>query len=214
MQTPVPIYNCPSRRDAEPKRVDQENCETCGSPIGILGEADSMTRGDYAVNIGDAEPDRNQLAYWPSEIPGPADLREAREWTRRGNWPRTPDDWSGVSYQRRGVRLTEITDGLSSTIYVGEKYVDAAEYESGADWGDNEGLFSGFNNDNHRSTHPLWPYIFFSAHLRSIFFAWAGGRKHAEAVGLPRSLAFQRVPSSKFFLSRGHPFDLRRTPLT
>lgn len=158
MQTPVPIYSCPSRRGAEPKRVDLDDCETCGSPIGIVGEVESMTRGDYAVNIGDAEPDRSQLIYWPSNTPGPADLQEAREWTRLHEWPRPPDDWSGVSYQRRGVRLAEITDGLSSTIYVGEKYIDAAEYESGADWGDNEGLFSGFNNDNHRSTHPVWPY--------------------------------------------------------
>jgi hypothetical protein len=32
-------------------------------------------------------------------------------------------------------------------------------YFSGADWGDNEPLYGGFNNDNHRSTHPHWPLV-------------------------------------------------------
>jgi hypothetical protein len=110
------------------------------------------------ADIGDGEADRRQMHFWPSNLPGPADLQEARAGTRLGTGPRPPDDWSGISYQRRGGRLAEITDDLSSTVDVGEKYVDAAEYESGNDAGDNEGLFSGFNNDNHRSTHPVWPY--------------------------------------------------------
>jgi prepilin-type N-terminal cleavage/methylation domain-containing protein len=158
MLAPVSIYSCPSRRSPDPKGLDPE-CATCDQPIGLLRPIDSMTRGDYAVNIGDGQPDVRQLHFWPIDFPGPEDLDEAIRLTRRRQWPAPPSDWSGVSYLRRSVRFAAITDGLSSTFYVGEKYVDRSAYGEGTDWGDNEGLFSGFNNDNHRSTHPLWPYM-------------------------------------------------------
>lgn len=153
--TGVGIYNCPSRRGPDTFAIE---CDTCGSPIGIVGTISRTARGDYAVNIGDGAPDPNELHTWPLDFAGPADLDEARELTRYDDWPKPPADWSGISYLRTGVRFRAIRDGLSHTFLVGEKYIDAWAYESGEDWGDNEGLFSGFNNDNHRSTHPHWTY--------------------------------------------------------
>ena len=152
----VPIYNCPSRRSAEAFAVD---CASCGSPVGIAGSVTSMSRSDYAANIGDGAPDASQLISWPINFAGPADLVEARSLSLNRKWPQPPRDWSGISYVRVGVRLAEITDGLSSTFMIGEKYLSRSAYQSGADWGDNESMFSGFNNDNHRSTHPAWPYM-------------------------------------------------------
>ncbi len=129
----VPTYNCPSRRSAEPFAVD---CASCGSPVGIAGSVTSMSRSDYAANIGDGAPDASQLISWPINFAGPADLAEARLFSLNRKWPQPPRDWSGISYLRVGVRLAEITDGLSSTLMIGEKYLSRSAYQSGVDWGD------------------------------------------------------------------------------
>ncbi len=151
---PVAIYNCPSRRSPETFAV---NCTSCGTPLGIVGRIEATTRSDYAANIGDGAPGSN-LGFWPLDFAGPFDLEESRLLTRLGKWPQPPIDWTGISYLRIGVRLAGVTDGLSNVIMIGEKYVDRREYRSGKDWGDNEVMFSGFNNDNHRSTNPVWKY--------------------------------------------------------
>ena len=55
-------------------------------------------------------------------------------------------------YGRSKTRPSRILDGLSQTYLIGEKFVDASRYLSGDDWGDNENLYAGFNNDNCRSS--------------------------------------------------------------
>lgn len=158
LQTPVALYHCPSRRSAEVFPIDP-GCPSCGQPIGITGSIDGLARGDYAINVGDGRPDPSQIASWPLDFWGPVDLAEAQRLTQRRQWPRPPEDFSGISYLRTSVRIAGITDGTTHTILIGEKYVDPMHYASGQDWGDNEGLYSGFDNDNHRSTHSFWRYM-------------------------------------------------------
>lgn len=158
LQTPVSIYQCASRRSAESFMIDPD-CASCSRPIGLSGTISALARGDYAINMGDGQPDFSQLISWPLDYWGPADLAEAQQMTRRRRWPAPPEDFTGVSYLRTSIRISQISDGLSTTILIGEKYVDSLHYSSGKDWGDNEGLYSGFNNDNHRSTHSHWPYM-------------------------------------------------------
>ena len=192
---PVPIYNCPSRRGPGPFTVQ---CASCGSPIGIDGKVVSVSRSDYAANVGDGDPNMSQLNSWPNTFWGPADLVQARFLTRDRRWPQPPRDWTGVSYLRVGVKFGEITDGLSNTLLVGEKYVNRLAYSSGEDWGDNESMFSGFNNDNHRSTNPFWPYMrdkssvlsigsFGSAH-NSGNFLLCDGSVHSVSYGIGKSV--------------------------
>ena len=194
-QFPVPIYNCPSRRGPGPFTVQ---CASCGSPIGIDGKVVSVSCSDYAANVGDGDPDLSQLNSWPNTFWGPADLVQARFLTRDRRWPQPPRDWTGVSYLRVGVKFGEITDGLSNTLLVGEKYVNRLAYSSGEDWGDNESMFSGFNNDNHRSTNPFWPYMrdkssvlsigsFGSAH-NSGNFLLCDGSVHSVSYGIGKSV--------------------------
>jgi len=154
--TPVAIYNCPSRRSAE---TFATYCPSCGTPIGITGRIDAVTRSDYAANIGDGAPGVRNPQFWPLRFAGPVDLEEARMFTQLGRWPIPPSDWTGISYLRTGVRWAEISDGLSNVILIGEKHVNKREYLSGKDRGDNESMLSGFNNDNHRSTNPAWKYM-------------------------------------------------------
>jgi hypothetical protein len=62
------------------------------------------------------------------------------------------NSWSGISFQRSSVSSAAIRDGLSNTYLIGEKYVSSDHYEDGVDGGDNDTAFSGFGNDNFRST--------------------------------------------------------------
>jgi prepilin-type N-terminal cleavage/methylation domain-containing protein len=177
IRTPLAVYLCPSRRREQLFGIDPA-CPSCGQPIGLKTPVEGVARCDYAVNIGDGEPDPTELDSWPLNFWGPADVAEAEQLTLKNKWPEPPKDWSGVSWLRKGVPLAAISDGTSNTILFGEKYVSLDAYESGTDWGDNEPLFGGFNNDNHRSTHPHWPYM---ADQREVLSIGSFGSVHANA---------------------------------
>jgi prepilin-type N-terminal cleavage/methylation domain-containing protein len=91
LQTPVPVYFCPSRRT--PSTNPMLSLSGDGGVPGALG--------DYACNIGTTGDDiwnANQSASPPN---GPFRL--------------------GVA--GRGLRLPEITDGTSNTLFIGDKHV-------------------------------------------------------------------------------------------
>ena len=49
------------------------------------------------------------------------------------------------------VRKDDVTAGLSCTLLLGEKYIDANQYTTGEN-GDNENEYAGFDDDNGRCT--------------------------------------------------------------
>jgi hypothetical protein len=57
---------------------------------------------------------------------------------------------TGTSYLRSEVAMSWITDGASNTYLVGEKCVNPDRYYDGLATGDNEGIYSGFIDDNTR----------------------------------------------------------------
>lgn len=88
-----------------------------------------VARNDYAINGG---------TLYVETGAGPASLADARSF----NWPNMRVA-NGLSHMHTEVRLSQITDGLSMTYLIGEKHIDHAEYQTGKDWGDNEGAYSG-----------------------------------------------------------------------
>jgi prepilin-type processing-associated H-X9-DG protein len=148
-----------------------------------------LSRADYAVNAGD---DRglNQVIATNSCYPGesfvfPSSYAEAVGYA----WPNL-SYLNGVCYRRSELRLAQITDGTSKTYLVGEKYLDANDEDNGADAGDNEGMYSGFANNQTRfcdmgpqqdtAGFPLYT-AFGSAHAGAFNMALCDGSVHAIA---------------------------------
>ena len=71
--------------------------------------------------------------------------------------PDMPPEENGISYRCSKVRLSDVLDGSSNTIAVGEKYLSSTEYEKGSDAADNECMYVGYDNDMYRSTYTYPP---------------------------------------------------------
>jgi len=139
VQTPIPLFNCPSRRTSTLYRFENtvvpylaENLTTCRT-----GQC-AVARSDYAGNAG------NLSVAGES---GPADAAAAANFT---NW--ITKTQNGATYQRSRVRLAQITDGTSKTALIGEKYMSPMDYDSGKNNLDDQNIFVGHDADNLRYT--------------------------------------------------------------
>jgi len=146
VQTPMPIFSCPSRR--EPRLYEfantvrpylAENLKSCRSvPKGSC----QIARTDYAGNAGNS--------YNPDGAgkEGPADVGQASD----PNFKWISETQNGVTYQRSHVRMAQITDGTTKTALIGEKYMSPIDYESGKSDLDDQNIFVGHDVDNLRYT--------------------------------------------------------------
>ena len=143
-ETPVALFLCPSRRafGVGPYTMNRQPF-TLGGPIET-----PLTRGaksDYAACVGDTF----EVEFsW--QWPGPQSLDEGDD--PAFEWPAIETEFTGVIYGRSAIKIAQIEDGLSRTYLIAEKYVDGKHYGDGSDPGDNESLYTGFNNDTCRST--------------------------------------------------------------
>ena len=122
----VPIYYCPSRRS--PPQLS----ETGDNDQGVAGgENFPGALGDYACNTGDTSPDAstNDNTYERSdgslkEPTGPFRFSGHGGDGSANSGPVTPgvDDLSAINLVYK-VNFKQIEDGLSNTIFVGEKHV-------------------------------------------------------------------------------------------
>jgi prepilin-type N-terminal cleavage/methylation domain-containing protein/prepilin-type processing-associated H-X9-DG protein len=128
--TPIKFYHCPSRRTPKLYFLKYQ-------PLNAATVTQSA-KLDYAVNCGDKGNENSPGSATP---PNP---------------PTTTTNFPGIHFDRSQVRMSEVTDGLSNTFMVGEKYLNPTNYENGQDAADNENLYCGFDNDNSRSTGPQW----------------------------------------------------------
>jgi prepilin-type N-terminal cleavage/methylation domain-containing protein len=138
--TPLPVFNCPSRRDGSKlypykASVTYRNIKN--------PNATGVARSDYAANAGSIlegdEPGPNSLTL--------GDARKADEW---------PYAYlNGVIFQRSQIGEAAIADGTSKTYLIGEKYVNQNHYETGdpSILGDDQCLYVGFDRDMVRWTH-------------------------------------------------------------
>ena len=146
LTTPLPMWHCPSRRTAKLYPVGTPD-DLCRNPKMSLSVADSgSARCDYAANAGD---------YFVSFGPGPDNLAAGDSGI---GFPDPKTDlvhFTGITFVRSNYTAASITDGLSNTYLIGEKNINADCYETGDDYGDDQGPYFSDERDSIRWTYAI-----------------------------------------------------------
>jgi prepilin-type N-terminal cleavage/methylation domain-containing protein len=156
IQSPLSIVNCPTRRSNKLYPLTANE----GGTLGFFNSITPNTAGrsDYAINSG------HVYCEWPNHElgQGPKSYLDAYVWTANRSWGGDQARFlhtvtgtgtmTGISFERSAIAARQVTDGISKTYLVAEKYVPIEEYETGLSVGDNETWCTGFNNDNYRKT--------------------------------------------------------------
>jgi prepilin-type N-terminal cleavage/methylation domain-containing protein/prepilin-type processing-associated H-X9-DG protein len=140
-KTPVTIANCPSRRPSIPFSKPDNDTFVAFNAADNAPDYNVSARGDYAINSGNQSFDE----YFG----GPKSLAEGDSPSFEWHDPRK---CTGISFERSEIIPDQVRDGTSYTLMLGEKYLNRDHYKSGIKTYDNESLYTGFNNDNFRST--------------------------------------------------------------
>ena len=168
---PVAVYFCPARRGPEPGQV------ALFSPAegGCINDTLAGTVGDYAASVGNSG--------WDGYIPaGYADF-----WN-----PEMFPAANGAFQANVGVRFSEITDGLSTTILVGDKHVPPeslrrAPYDCSIYDGHNLTCHSRYAGEGFPlagSGYPGVDLTFGSRHPNTVQFVFADGTVRPIAVSI------------------------------
>ncbi|MFO0901021.1 MAG: DUF1559 domain-containing protein [Pirellulales bacterium] len=167
IETPISFYHCPSRRRAKayPVVVDISFVK---KPL----FSDALTvaaRNDYAANAGESI----QKGFGM----GPSTIAQGDSGTY--TWP----DLSlatGIIANRSEFKLGDITDGTTNTYLIGEKYLNADEYESGVGLGDDQTVYSGDERDVVRFARDFPP----TRDFLGLDNTWGFGSPHASAFNM------------------------------
>jgi prepilin-type N-terminal cleavage/methylation domain-containing protein/prepilin-type processing-associated H-X9-DG protein len=149
IQTPLAVMDCPSRRQAILYPLSSTRFGGASAAFRATNTVTSVARADYAMCGGD------DVTNWWQD--GPTDLTVAATLTRSSGWANLAATANGISFMRSEVHIQDATDGVSNTYLLGEKYVNADEYFTGADASDDESMYAGFDDDTHRSTNSGCP---------------------------------------------------------
>jgi len=181
-QTPVDVFYCPSRRDTKP--IPWSGQFTINWPSPAIRTP--IARNDYAGNLGSLQADPG----WPVQS-----VTYDNHMQNTG-WP-TPSQFNGIIFPRSQIRPADIIDGLSGTYLFGEKYLPIPEYHTGLGPGDDEGVFTGYNADNARSSHPNFPPRR-DAEKSGSYWSWGsphpGGFNMLFCDGSARAVSFTITP--------------------
>ncbi|HEY3391701.1 MAG TPA: DUF1559 domain-containing protein [Lacipirellulaceae bacterium] len=171
----IPSFNCPSRRPARalPSRNPNgkyADSDDTGNEILPYNATvpDLLAKTDYGINGG-----RNRRPATGKGFPPNGPPPTATDCA--GGWPKCPgmenalltiynpsapnNDFDGVSTMMTGAKLSQITDGTSKTVLVGEKMMLPRFYDTGYgetqtytknNGGDNNSMYQGYDYDNTR----------------------------------------------------------------
>jgi len=183
-QTPIPQFNCPSRR---PNDVFLRTRNR------IYNNGDHLPRAaglDYCANAGD---EINYAGNWP---------RTSDPW-----------DNNGISFAGSEIGLAHIRDGVSSTYMLGEKYTGPDQYFNGLDDGDDHGMYEGHGVDTYRwcandpALNRVYPPM---QETPGVMYWWSFGSPHnngcnfAFCDGSVRTISYAIRPETHRRLSNRH----------
>jgi prepilin-type processing-associated H-X9-DG protein len=175
IKKPLTLINCPSRREQQPlpKTADgprgRQSYAWNAADEGAAGRGSAgipvAGRSDYAINCGSQ--DRVEVSGGPTSLAGAATFT----WPLIGTIGKNTQGViveTGISFIRSEVGIQHVSDGSSKTYLIGEKYLNPANYDTGADPSDNETWCTGYNNDTFRNTSqpPLQDTLGFSSAIR------------------------------------------------
>jgi prepilin-type N-terminal cleavage/methylation domain-containing protein/prepilin-type processing-associated H-X9-DG protein len=187
-QTPLGMFYCPSRRAATLYPYTSTN-----DPYYGKNPMTQSAKMDYAVNAGQ---------WWEVVIHGPnvATLQEGD--AAASSFPTALQNafsqfpnyrWDGIAWQFSEITISQVTDGTSNTIALGEKFMNSDYYETGQDLGDNEDWLQGpidsarrigilpndkFRRDNPPGVIDPLPFGFGSSHTEGANFVFCDGGVH------------------------------------
>jgi prepilin-type N-terminal cleavage/methylation domain-containing protein/prepilin-type processing-associated H-X9-DG protein len=156
--TPLKLFSCPSRRPPQQlplqyekvvNRNPNDGLEYRNWPGRFLLTAG---RTDYAV-VGGSENNSAELNAGPTVLEASTPDRLLAYWTT-GNgrlWNALPR-FNGIIHARSQNKISSVQRGTSNTFLIVEKFISTNHYGTGLDPGDNECMYTGFNNDVSRST--------------------------------------------------------------
>jgi len=185
---PLSVCNCPTRR--RPVLYPFVFAGPLGTVVKQNMDAPNTkwsARGDYAINCGS----QNMAEIYTLGQPSTFALGDSPTFA----WPNlnnpspdaNPPRHDGISYQRSMIRAAQVTDGLSSTYLVGERYLDPDDYATGINQSDNSNMMTGYENDQYRCTYSpptqdtpgLAIYSYFgSAHAGGLHMSFCDGSVH------------------------------------
>ena len=134
---PVPIFNCPQRREPRTYPLTRNGRLANNLSECITGSC-NVTRLDYFANSGNLP---------AGGVAGPVGDRDTNELASP-----TVRESNGVSTQGSEIRLSQVTDGLSKTLCVAEKYLNPDNYFNGNSGSDDNAAYSGIDRDNNGYT--------------------------------------------------------------
>ena len=164
-QTPFATFHCPTRRAPRvyiSRWTSVHEQSWLGGTSGIA-QTQGVAKSDYAANSGDSNFISGDNLYRPASY---AAIRPDL-WTQTHVCERTgslqndrfvPYCQTGVSFYRSEVKVAQVTDGMSKTYLVGEKWMPSNGYDGttvlndpGFTYGDNQSMYTGYESDNHRA---------------------------------------------------------------
>jgi prepilin-type N-terminal cleavage/methylation domain-containing protein len=209
ISTPLNEYVCPSRAGNPTKPY------THTQPflnIALTAGTSQVARNDYAANAGDRPPSNTATDTWQNAAnewlsSGPTDAKTLKLDVAAsfGGGPHfqvlydfgTRKGSNGVVGPGSELKLRQIEDGVSNTIWVGEKHIPSAQYDGVAgtsNEGNDQGWDTGYDYDNVRWTQDTpkpdeWVYlnnstnrwnfqVFGSAHPAGCQFVYLDGSTH------------------------------------
>jgi prepilin-type processing-associated H-X9-DG protein len=143
VETPVVTFNCPTRRTGGPwpsYAYTYYSGTDTGFKQTLTESGGGLARSDYAACVGDLGQDENFESIGGDDG---ADLHHP---------PPPAPDATGIIYMASKTRPGDVSRGLTQTFLIGERYCNPNDYFTGNDPADNEGMYSGSDNDNSRDT--------------------------------------------------------------
>ncbi|MDC0934903.1 DUF1559 domain-containing protein [Pirellulales bacterium] len=161
-QTVIPTFNCPSRRPAELLATPWRPGAVPNGQHAYNAEYTELTaRSDYVANAGD---------IWITWSNGGPSVQQGDSGTYWGSGlhANMRKFGTGVLHQASEIAFRSVTDGLTNTYMIGEKYLNPDHYDTGRDSSDDHSMLCGDDFDMQAWTSFFGnPFIFDETDLES-----------------------------------------------